>query len=230
MLSTIAVYSSGPVTPSMRNSPDESWWPSERHSRAVATSSSRPTSRSNSVSPVISTWRRDGVGDVGVDVERGRPGRPVAGALLAADRPPRERGAAQAQLLGPLAGQRQDRLAPAQGVRRRVGLQVAEHRQAEGLGVPERVAVVAGPGQALGPDRPALGPRAGLQHVEHRERAPPAAARRRPRSRRPRRPRTRRGRRAARCAARPSPCSRAAGERGRTWSCTAGSDRRDDQP
>ena len=111
----------------------------------------------------------DGVGDVRVDVERGRPGRPVAGALLAADRPPGERGAAQAQLLGPLVGQRQDRLAPAQGVRRGVGLEVAEHRQAERLGVPERVAVVARAGQALGPDRPALGPRTGLQHVEDRD-------------------------------------------------------------
>jgi hypothetical protein len=111
----------------------------------------------------------DGVGDVGVDVERGRPRRPVAGALLAADRPPGERGAAQAQLLGPLVGQRQDRLAPAQGVRRGVGLEVAQHRQAERLGVPERVAVVARPGQALGPDRPALRPRARLQHVEDRD-------------------------------------------------------------
>ena len=35
----------------------------------------------------------DGVGDVGVDVEGGGAGRPVPGALLAVDRPPRERGA-----------------------------------------------------------------------------------------------------------------------------------------
>ena len=38
---------------------------------------------------------RDGVADVCVDVERRRAGGPVAGALLAADRPPRERRAAR---------------------------------------------------------------------------------------------------------------------------------------
>ena len=39
------------------------------------------------------------------------------------------------------------------------------------LGVPERVPVVAGPGQALRRDRPALGAGAGLQHVEQRRTA-----------------------------------------------------------
>ena len=52
LLSAIAVYSSGPVTPSMWNVPAASWWPSERHSRAVATSSSSPAPRANSSSPV----------------------------------------------------------------------------------------------------------------------------------------------------------------------------------
>jgi hypothetical protein len=47
LLSAIALYSSGPVTPSIRNRPSGSWWPSERQSLAVSTSSSRPTSRSN---------------------------------------------------------------------------------------------------------------------------------------------------------------------------------------
>ena len=46
---------------------------------------------------------------------------------------------------------------------------VHEHRQHKALGVPERVPVVAGPGQALGRDRPELGPRPGLQDVEQPE-------------------------------------------------------------
>ncbi len=51
------------------------------------------------------------------------------------------------------------------GARRRV----AEHRQHVGLGVPEAVPVVAGAGQALGADRPALAAGAGLQGVEEGE-------------------------------------------------------------
>ena len=43
----------------------------------------------------------DGAGDVGVDVECGRARGPVARALLAVDRAPREGGAAQPELLGP---------------------------------------------------------------------------------------------------------------------------------
>ena len=62
----------------------------------------------------------DGVGDVGVDVEGGRAGRPVAGAFLAVDGPPREGGAAQAELAGPCAGQRQGGVPPAQRVGRGV--------------------------------------------------------------------------------------------------------------
>ncbi len=52
LLSLMALYSSGPVTPSMRNRPSASWWPRLRHSRAVSTSSSIPISRSNFSSPV----------------------------------------------------------------------------------------------------------------------------------------------------------------------------------
>ena len=66
-------------------------------------------------------------------------------------------------------GQRQGAVPPAQRVRGRVRLGVGEHRQHERLGVPEGVAVVAGAGQALGRDRPLLGPGPGLQHVEQRE-------------------------------------------------------------
>lgn len=55
LLSAMALYSSGPVTPSIRNRPTASWWPSERHIRAVSTSSSRPMVRSNSRSLVDRT-------------------------------------------------------------------------------------------------------------------------------------------------------------------------------
>jgi hypothetical protein len=37
------------------------------------------------------------------------------------------------------------------------------------IGIPEHVPVVPGSGEALGRDRPLLGPRAGLEHVEHGE-------------------------------------------------------------
>ena len=110
-----------------------------------------------------------GVGDVGVDVEGGGAGRPVARALLAGDRPPREGRALQAELGGPLDGQRQRAVPPAQRVGGRVGRGQGQHRQHERLGVPERVPVVAGPGQPLGRDRPVLRPGPGLQHVEQRE-------------------------------------------------------------
>ena len=61
-----------------------------RGGRASATAArSRPAARgrrrrSKSASPVAPLVADDGVGDVGVDVEGGRPGRPVARALLAA--------------------------------------------------------------------------------------------------------------------------------------------------
>ncbi len=95
----------------------------------------------------------DGVGDVRVDVERRRPGRPVAGALLAVDRPPRERDPAQPQLRGALAGLVHRRVPPAQRVPGRGRHRVGQHRQNEGLGVPERVPVVARAGQPLGGQR-----------------------------------------------------------------------------
>ena len=60
-------------------------------------------------------------------------------------------------------------MAPAQRVGDGARPAVREHRQHERLGVPERVAVVAGAGQALGRDRPLLAARAGLERVEQRE-------------------------------------------------------------
>ena len=146
----------------------------------------------------------DGVGDVGVDVEGGRAGRPVAGALLAADRPPRERGAVQAELRRVRLGHVHDQVPPAQRVGGGLRPGVGQHRQHERLGVPEGVPVVPGPGQALGRDRPVLGARARPAGCGTGRSGRPAGSprRRRPRRRRP--PRTRRGTGAARRAARPS--------------------------
>ena len=86
-----------------------------------------------------------------------------------ADGPPRERRALQAERLGPLPGQVEGGVPPAQHVGRRGRLGVGQRRQHERLGVPERVPVVAGPGQALRADRPLLGPGARLQRVEQPE-------------------------------------------------------------
>ena len=60
-------------------------------------------------------------------------------------------------------------MAPAQRVGGSVRGRVGQHRQHERLGVPERVPVVAGAGQALGGDRAPLGPGARLEDVEERE-------------------------------------------------------------
>jgi hypothetical protein len=108
----------------------------------------------------------DGVGDVGVDVEGRRPRRPVARGLLPADRAPREGRALQPELPGPVTGQVEGGVPPAQRVARRRRGDVGEHGEHVGLGVPEGVPVVAGTGQALGRDGLALGPQPGLQQVE----------------------------------------------------------------
>ena len=81
MLSAIALYSSGPVTPSMRKPPPTSWWPSERHSRAVATSRSSPVVARELLVLGRRLVAHHRVGDVGVDVERGCARGPVARAL-----------------------------------------------------------------------------------------------------------------------------------------------------
>ncbi len=111
----------------------------------------------------------DRVGDVGVDVKGGRPGRPVPGALLAVDGAPGEDGALQIEQIGSFPGQWQSRVPPAQRVGRRVRRGVRQDGEHVRLGVPEGVPVVSGAGQALGRDRPPLGPRSGLQDVEQRE-------------------------------------------------------------
>ena len=99
------------------------------------------------------------VGDVGVDVERGRAGRPVPRALLAVDGPPREGRARQAQLSRMVQGGGQHVVPPPQRAGGRVRRGEREHRQDECLGVPEGVPVVTRPGQALRRDGTVL-PRA----------------------------------------------------------------------
>ena len=121
-------------------------------------------------------------------------------------------------------------MAPAQRVRGGLRRRVGEHRQDEPLGVPEGVAVVAGAGQALGRDRALLGAGAGLQRVEEREahrllqlgvalELDVGAA-----------PRSRRGTRAGRASSPSQPVCRAAASAATTWSRSADSERRLDQP
>ncbi len=110
-----------------------------------------------------------GVGDVGVDVDGGGAGRPVAGALLAGDRPPGEGGSGMAEGGGPGFGGGEDGVTPEEGVPRRLRPAGGEDRQDVRLGVPEGVPVVTGAGEPLGRDRPLLRPGAGLEHVEQAE-------------------------------------------------------------
>ena len=144
------------------------------------------------------------VGDVGADVERGRARGPVPGALLAADRAPRECGALQAERRRALAREVDRRVPPAERVARGIRRGVRERLQDEGLGVPERVPVVArapsGPSRGSPASRPARSPAA----AGTARSAASAAARHRPRPRRRHRPRSCRGRPAARRRSRPS--------------------------
>ena len=110
-----------------------------------------------------------GVRDVGADVEGRGAGRPVARALLPADRPPREDRAAQPQRLRTGAREIERRVAPAQHVARGMRRGVGERLQHEALGVPERVPVVARARQPLRRDRAQLGAPACLDQLEERE-------------------------------------------------------------
>ncbi len=110
-----------------------------------------------------------GVGDVAVDVESRRAGRPVARAFLSADRSPRKDGAGEAKLSRALAREVERGVAPAQRVCRRVRSCVCEHGQDETLGVPERVAVVPGASKSLGGNRALLRAGSCLKRMEEPE-------------------------------------------------------------
>ena len=93
---------------------------------------------------------------------------PIGRALLAGDRPPGKSRATEPELLRPIAGDGQRRVAPAQCVTHGIGRGVAEDGEDKGLGIPEGVAVVAGARQPLRRDRPALPPRGCLEDAEER--------------------------------------------------------------
>src|SRR5439155_15078551 len=100
------------------------------------------------------------VGDIGADVKGRSPGRRVAGAFLASDRPPGKRCSLQTKLSSAVAGQVERGVAPEERIPGRVRGRVSEHREDEALRVPEGVAVVAGPSQPFRGDRSLLRPRA----------------------------------------------------------------------
>ena len=143
------------------------------------------------------------------------------------DRPPRKGRALQAEVARPLAraGSRIE-CRHLQHVRGRLRRGVGQHREHERLGVPERVAVVAGSGQALGRYRRAAPPVAAACSTWNIANRSPAGPRRRRRARRRRVPRSPPGTcRWAR--ARPSqPCSSAVASAPSTCERRAGAERR----
>ena len=169
MLSAIALYSSGPVTPSMRKRPCASWCPSERQKPRGLHEQLEPGLPLECLVIRCILVPHDGVGDVRADVERRRAGGPVTRALLAPDRAPGERRALQTELARSLACKLESGVAPAERVASRARHRVGQHGQHEALGVPEGVAVVARPGETLSSDGALLGTCAGLERVEERE-------------------------------------------------------------
>ena len=111
----------------------------------------------------------DRIRDVCADVETCGAGRPVAGALVAADRAPGKGGSFEPQLTGALPGQVEGGMPPAErvggGARRGVG----EHRENESLRVPEGMAVVAGTRETFAGNGALLGAGACLEGVEERK-------------------------------------------------------------
>ncbi len=102
-------------------------------------------------------------------MERGGPGGPVAGALFATDRPPGEGGSVQAQLARSVLGEPERGVAPDERFFGETGLGVGEDGQDHGLRVPERMPVVARPGEAFCADRALLRAGARLQGLEEAE-------------------------------------------------------------
>ena len=189
-----------------------------------------PAPASNSSSRGRAQVADDGVGDVGVDVERRGARRPVGRALLAADRAPRERRALQPQLLRPLAREVERRVAPAQRVARPPPGACRSAAAARTSPCP-RTRGRRSPGRS--------GPWPGSRGAR---RARPPAACERARSARPagapRRPRSRRRRVSQKlsrysrwdCASASQPVRLALATAAATWSRTDGSERRLDQP
>ena len=152
LLLTTVVYSSGPVTPLMRNAVLALAEEAELgpHPRGLDQELDAVSEQKS----VVAGGRdvlAEGVGDVGVDVVLRGAGRVVRGRLVAVDRAPREQGAALADLARPAAGlvEHPQRELEQRCARRRG---VGQERQHVDLGVPEVVAFVAGAGQALGRD------------------------------------------------------------------------------
>ncbi len=166
--SATALYSSGPVTPSMWKTPvvvvaQGTPQPGGLHQQFHARVAFEALVARGLDVP------HDGVGDARVHMEGGGAGRPVRGALRALDGAPGERGAAQAELGGPLPGGGQDALPPAQRLGGGLRHRADQQGQHEHLGVPEGVPVVAGAGEALGGYRAPLGAGARLEDVEEGE-------------------------------------------------------------
>ena len=167
LLSAIALYSSGPVTPSIRNGP------ARRGGRANARaarldeqlqtdlrSKTASPSRPGTARPRRRCRRRCGTPPCRPASIPSTPGR---GSCARGRRHRRGRAGPRARVRGRASS------GASEGVGGRPRRGVGQHGQDEALAVPERVAVVARAGQTLGADRALLGAGAGLERVEERE-------------------------------------------------------------
>ena len=103
---------------------------------------------------------------VGVDVVLRGPGRVVRRGLFAVDRAPREERAVLVELVRAAAGRRKHEVPHPERVARPERRRVREERQHVDLGVPEVVAAVARPGDALRGNALAVGAGRGLRELE----------------------------------------------------------------
>src|SRR5262249_41894204 len=95
-------------------------------------------------------------GDIRIDVKCRGSGRPIARTFFSVDRSPGKGSPGQIKIFSTCLGRVEDRASPTQGVCGTGGRRIREHRQDVEFGVPERMPVISGAGEAFGGNRSAF--------------------------------------------------------------------------